>query len=342
MTVGVAHVGGHVTLLFSIHDDELLPRRQGSRGAGLCLDAGVRVRAEAIPAPPKEDSAGAIPAPRPPSQPGSIDVEVSDRFGKPWPEGEAMYVMLINDLRAVRRIPSSTSWRLDVRLELPISQGFGMSAAGFLAAARAVLNANGTPDDGYAARVAHRMERLHRGGLGDVLALQAGGMALRREPGAPNVGGSAEGAILEAPLLLVWQPDESRHTSAYIDHPGWKRAITEAGEEALRPLMNGSWAPNRWNDLLEAAAIFATSSGLEAETERSNLLSGVQSVLMDAGLDKTWTCRLCMLGVSAVVVPLDPTRASSADAEALRTPLESLGFEVSLCGLAVPASDEEE
>ena len=255
MAVGMAHVGGHVTLLFSIHDDELLPRRQGSRGAGLCLDAGVRVRAEAIPAPPKEDSAGAIPAPRPPSQPGSIDVEVSDRFGKPWPEGEAMYVMLINDLRAVRRIPSSTSWRLDVRLELPISQGFGMSAAGFLAAARAVLNANGTPDDGYAARVAHRMERLHRGGLGDVLALQAGGMALRREPGAPNVGGSAEGAILEAPLLLVWQPDESRHTSAYIDHPGWKRAITEAGEEALRPLMNGSWAPNRWNDLLEAAAI---------------------------------------------------------------------------------------
>ena len=210
MTVGVAHVGGHVTLLFSIHDDEILPRRQGSRGAGLCLDAGVRVRAEATPAPAGQISEGATPAPRAPPQPGSIEVSVSDRFGIPWPEGEAMYVMLIDDLRAVRRIPVATSWRLDVRLELPISQGFGMSAAGFLAAARAVLDANGTPDDRYAARVAHRMERLHRGGLGDVLALQAGGMALRRKPGAPNVGGAAEGAILEAPLLLVWQPDESR------------------------------------------------------------------------------------------------------------------------------------
>ena len=68
-------------------------------------------------------------------------MSVSDRFGIPWPEGEAMYVMLIDDLRAVRRIPVATSWRLDVRLELPISQGFGMSAAGFLAAARAVLDA---------------------------------------------------------------------------------------------------------------------------------------------------------------------------------------------------------
>ena len=36
MTVGVAHVGGHVTLLFSIHDDGL-PRRQGSRVQGCVL-----------------------------------------------------------------------------------------------------------------------------------------------------------------------------------------------------------------------------------------------------------------------------------------------------------------
>tara|TARA_Y100001958_G_scaffold114162_1_gene81321 strand:- start:6153 stop:6803 length:651 start_codon:yes stop_codon:yes gene_type:complete len=216
-----------------------------------------------------------------------------------------------------------------------------MSAAGFLAAARAVLDANGTPDDRYAARAAHRMERLHRGGLGDVLALQAGGMALRRKPGAPNVGGAAEGAILEAPLLLVWQPDESRHTSAYIDHPGWKRAITEAGEHALGPLMEGPWTADRWSDLLKAAATFATSSGLEAESERAELLSSVRSALTDAGLDGAWTCRLCMLGVSAVVAPLNPAQASPDDVERLRAPLHALGLEASLCGLAVPGSEEE-
>ena len=35
------HVGGHVTLLFSIHSDSILPRNQGSKGAGLCLEHGV-------------------------------------------------------------------------------------------------------------------------------------------------------------------------------------------------------------------------------------------------------------------------------------------------------------
>ena len=342
MSVGEAHVGGHVTLLFSIHDDEILPRRQGSRGAGLCLDAGVRVRAQALPAPAAEPSAGAVPAPRPLHQDGTIEVDVRDRFGQPWAEGQAMYITLINDLRAVRRLPSSTSWRLDVRLELPLSQGFGMSAAGFLAAALAVLEANGTPDPAYAARAAHRLERLHRGGLGDVLALQAGGMALRREPGAPGVVGLAQGASLTAPLLLVWQPDESRHTSSYIDHPGWKRSITRAGEEALGPLLVGPWTEARWGDVLEAAASFARVSGLAYEDERAALLERVKTVLADHGLEGDWTCRLCMLGVSAVVVPRQPSTASSMVLEGLRDPLEVVGLEVAMCGLAALPSDEEE
>lgn len=342
MTVGESHVGGHITLLFSIHDEELLPRRQGSRGAGLCLDAGVRVRAEAQPALPPEASAGAAPPLRPPSRNGEIEVVVKDRFGTLWPEGQALYVTLIEDLRAVRRIPRSTAWRLEVHLELPISQGFGMSAAGLLAAALAVLEANGAPDADYAARAAHRLERLHRGGLGDVLALQAGGMALRRQPGAPGVSGIAEGAVIDAPVLLVWQPDETRHTSAYIDHPGWKRSITEAGEAALAPLMDGPWDEGRWDDLLLAAADFASVSGLEDEVERSWLLQAVQVALSETGLDEAWTCRLCMLGVSAVVVPRRPEDATPGALEALRMPLERAGFEVSMCGLATLAVDEEE
>ena len=342
MTVGEAHVGGHITLLFSIHDEELLPRRQGSRGAGLCLDAGVRVRAEARPAPPVEASAGAVPPARPPSRNGEIEVVVKNRFGALWPEGQSMYVTLIEDLRAVRRIPRSTGWRLEVHLELPISQGFGMSAAGFLAAALAVLEANGTPDVAYAARAAHRLERLHRGGLGDVLALEAGGMALRRQPGAPGVSGIAEGAMVDAPVLLVWQPDESRHTSAYIDHPDWKRSITVAGEAALAPLMTGPWDAGRWDDLLVSAANFAAVSGLEQEVERSSLLQTVQAALSETGLDQAWTCRLCMPGVSAVGVPWQPDDATPAALEALRTPLERAGFEVSMCGLATPPSGEEE
>ena len=41
--MATVQVGGHITLLFSIHDDALLPRNQGSRGAGICLEHGVSV-----------------------------------------------------------------------------------------------------------------------------------------------------------------------------------------------------------------------------------------------------------------------------------------------------------
>ena len=41
--MATVRVGGHITLLFSIHDDALLPRNQGSRGAGFCLEKGVEV-----------------------------------------------------------------------------------------------------------------------------------------------------------------------------------------------------------------------------------------------------------------------------------------------------------
>ena len=38
---GRAHVGGHVTLIFSIQDDAESLLEQGSRGAGISLDRGV-------------------------------------------------------------------------------------------------------------------------------------------------------------------------------------------------------------------------------------------------------------------------------------------------------------
>ena len=44
---GRAHVGGHVTLIFSVQDDADDLLDQGSRGAGLSLNLGVIVEATA-------------------------------------------------------------------------------------------------------------------------------------------------------------------------------------------------------------------------------------------------------------------------------------------------------
>ena len=64
-------VGGHVTLLFSIHSKQLLARNQGSRGAGFCLEDGVEVTAKLGV---KKDS-----------------ISVSFMDGTPFAEGEKLY-----------------------------------------------------------------------------------------------------------------------------------------------------------------------------------------------------------------------------------------------------------
>ena len=46
--MATVRVGGHITLLFSIHDDAILPRNQGSRGAGMSLEKGVVATIEPI------------------------------------------------------------------------------------------------------------------------------------------------------------------------------------------------------------------------------------------------------------------------------------------------------
>ncbi|OPX65183.1 MULTISPECIES: pantoate kinase [unclassified Methanoregula] len=67
---------------------------------------------------------------------------------------------------------------------LPIGAGFGLSAAALLAtitAANRACNLGLTPHD--IARLAHEAEVIHRTGLGDVAACQAGGRVVRDGPG---------------------------------------------------------------------------------------------------------------------------------------------------------------
>ena len=79
--------------------------------------------------------------------------------------------------------------RLSVRLahELPIGQGFGMSAAGALATALAVSAATGASRR-VAVETAHLADLYGGGGLGGVSAILGGGMEIRERPGIPPRG----------------------------------------------------------------------------------------------------------------------------------------------------------
>jgi len=173
---GEAFCPGHVTAFFEVREDPD-PRKKGSRGAGLCLSLGVRTVARV-----RDDSRA------------SIDVIVNDRRQRA-DVTRRVAEKILGDRSCEVKILSETS--------LPVSQGFGVSAAAAVSTALALDDALGAkiPRDELVA-VAHETEVECGTGLGDVVPASIGGMDLRLKPGAP---GYAEVRTfpVEAELLLA-------------------------------------------------------------------------------------------------------------------------------------------
>ena len=285
---GRAHVGGHVTLIFSIQDDAESLLEQGSRGAGISLDRGVIIEATG------ESGNGGL----------SISGDAP---------GDELHRLVLEELTTLDSTFGEYDWTLSHEGELPSSQGFGLSAAGAIACGLAIQRALGVDEDlarSRAIHIAHRVERRLSGGLGDVAALHSGGVELRLEPGCPQLtdGFGGPGAVLswyaDIPLVVVWRTTSSQHTSNYIDDGDWKLAIRAAGEYCLFGLREGQWDAERWPELLSKSAEFAERSGLLDDSGRIDLLHMIGSALAGAGFaDGALVARLCMLGESAVIVP---------------------------------------
>lgn len=340
------HVGGHITLVFSIHDDDPRPAWQGSRGAGLVLDAGVS--AVAHPAP---GDAGPVEAG------GAITVRVTDLDGTVTESDLAVdgtgadhadvvmqpYAALLATLpQAWRPVPGS---RLDLQLDLPRSQGFGMSAAGLVAAGHAWLEQAGlAPDDARQAALAlaHVVERRISGGLGDVLGLAAGGLECRLEPGAPYLlvddgsgpsvvpgPGVAVGTSLGRPAVVCWSPEAARRTTDYIDAEAWRGRITAVGSDAMTWILAAADEADQWSRVLDAAADFEAMLGLDRDPAIESLRRRVAQVLGVASGGDRWSALLCMLGTSVVLVPTHqhhPVSLLADDAEALALGLDAHGI----------------
>ena len=277
MSEVTVHVGGHVTLLFSVNSKQLLARNQGSKGAGFCLEDGVESTVRILDT-------------------GTDKVTVRTMDGELFTNGNELYTELLKSFREVFNIESSVE--IDVKLELPISQGFGMSAAGLLATSLALGELFDKGDEGQLARLAHRIESNISGGLGDILGLWAGGCELRITPGSPPIPGQAVGFSADTPVLLVWDPEGKKHTSSYIDDSDWQVKISNAGEAAVENLKKHAWNSSIWNILLQEADNFAMQSGLLEEVERANLFSTVLE-----NTDDSLSPHLCMLGTSLIIVP---------------------------------------
>jgi pantoate kinase len=155
-----AFAPGHLTAVFRPELDARDPRGRGSVGAGVTLELGARAVARFTPGPRRIVRLRAdLPLPLP------ISTQVAER--------------MLGDRRG----------RLTVELthDLPVGQGFGMSAAGALATALAVGRLFGLPRR-RAVETAHLADLFGAGGLGGVAAILGGGMELRERAGVPPFG----------------------------------------------------------------------------------------------------------------------------------------------------------
>jgi pantoate kinase len=196
---------GHLTGFFfpCEHED---PLRSGSRGAGLCVDQGATSMVSV-----KEGS-------------GEISINVNGR-GANAPVTRTAVTILLGD--------RTTDVRIDTRLDLPVSAGFGMSAAGALSASFALAEAlELSVEDAFAA--AHRAELSNRTGLGDVPALTAGGLTFRKKEGLPPYGQVDRLATrLDIVATVV---GESMRTANVLADAGLRERIGTIGRECYRSL----------------------------------------------------------------------------------------------------------
>ena len=293
-----SHMGGHITLFFTVEKEGRLLRNQGSRGVGINIQHGVEAKLSIKQEGEKiRDST----------------ISVYDLRGNLMPNSDIFYRDLIDDLVYAKLLDDSNSFDITVSLELPTSQGFGMSAAGLIAVALAFreYTKRGNLDQYY--RICHRIERQHGSGLGDVLGIYAGGVEIRLQPGAPGASGSSLGFKCKQPIILVWQRDETRHTSEYINDANWQAKITKAGHKALNNVKNGPWNHSRWKDILDQSSNFCHESELMFETERKHLLDNVRKVVRSIDLQSHVSIRLCMLGTSCVILPRKLNRMISQE-----------------------------
>jgi len=243
---GKAFCPGHVTGFFEICDSDPDPLKRGSRGAGFSTTLGAMSDAAVEPRDRQK-----------------ITVVVHGLDG--YAGGEV-------SILAVKRLIRDARLKVEVEtdLQLPLSQGFGMSAAGALSATLSVVAAFGTElgltrDD--AIRAAHVAEVESKTGLGDVMGQAVGGFERRLEPGALPYG-KVERAPLDDEVVLCVLGG-ALETKKVLTDPAERIKIIDAGRKAIKEY--GS--PQSLSKFCDVSWNFARSSGLATKEIEAAMVS---------------------------------------------------------------------
>jgi len=156
-----AFAPGHVSGFFEpVYIDQNFDR-SGSRGSGINISLGATSQVTVVK-----------------STKQNFDIFLNNKMSKAPVTRLAIQYLLGN---------TSLDVKVNTILDLPVGQGFGMSAAGALSATYALADILDIPKE-HAIKSAHYAEVQLRTGLGDVVASSFGGIELRKEAGLPPWG----------------------------------------------------------------------------------------------------------------------------------------------------------
>ncbi len=253
MESATAFCPGHVSCVFQ-PISSYNPMSIGSRGFGIRLSLGAHAKVV-----PREDGIVRI----------SLD----------GVESEAQVTRM-----AVDAIAPGMGFDISIENDVPVSQGFGMSAAGSIAAAVCVANLVGESRTAAFA-AAHMAEVKGGGGLGDVAAIVAGNdIPIRTMPGFPPYG-RVISARFSFPELTLAVLGPVIKTGSVLKDNEKVALIREVSSEAIDEFL----ADPTYDSMFPLSNRFSSEAELESPLIRKTI---------DRLMSRGYHAGMCMLGNS--------------------------------------------
>ncbi|HDJ50621.1 MAG TPA: hypothetical protein ENF25_00260 [Thermoprotei archaeon] len=206
-----SYAPGHVTGIFSIYDEYEDPLQRGSRGVGFSVDRGAVVEISGV---------------------RSNKITVKATYNKNIAKTTEV---------AVKQLMENYDLRYQVnviiRPALPISQGFGISASGTLAALYGLTKVFKIKEED-ALKYTHVAEIKMSTGLGDAVAEWYGGFEARVIPGVPPMGLVERIRVPRNTKAVLAVIDKPIKTKSIIRRPELKEKIRKTGDDLLEEFLD--------------------------------------------------------------------------------------------------------